>query len=192
MEDLLNQFDGLRRSVNIGIESENEWVFDLDCLTKRIVNIGTESEEVWVIDSAGLRKRQLICCWISSSKNSFIAFQHKLFFHPVNDLFSYFEDPRRSVNIAIESENKWNFDPACFLKKNWLIRCQMSSSKSLWVLIQHKSFLNIAVKIFNLFNGLWRSFNIGKKSESQWIFDLAHLRKISVVKNSSSKLYVVI
>ena len=49
--------------------------------------------------------------------NFFIAFQHKLFFHLVNDLFSYFEDPRRSVNIAIESENKWNFDPACFQKK---------------------------------------------------------------------------
>ena len=35
MEDLLNYFEGLTRSVNIGVEYEIEWAFDLACLGKK-------------------------------------------------------------------------------------------------------------------------------------------------------------
>ena len=34
VEDLFNLFEGLRRSVIIGIESESEWIFDLAGLQK--------------------------------------------------------------------------------------------------------------------------------------------------------------
>ena len=90
------------------------------------------------------------------------------FFNLVEDLLNYIEGLSRIVDIGIESEREWAFDLAC----------QISSSKTLYVLIQHKWFLNLAMKLFNFFNGLWRSFNIGKEYESQWIFGLSYLRKI--------------
>ena len=154
VKDLFNLFEGLRRSVNIGLESESEWIFDL----------------------AGLQKKLSIRCQISSSENTYLVFQHKSFFSLVKDLFNLFEGLRRSVNIGLESESEWIFDLAG-LQKKLSIRCQISSSENTYLVFQHKSFFSLVKDLFNLFEGLRRSVNIGIEYDSEWFFGLAVLQK---------------
>ena len=50
-------------------------------------------------------------CQILSSRNS-IVFRHKLFFNLVEDLFKWFGNLERKVNVLRESENEKVFDLA--------------------------------------------------------------------------------
>ena len=98
VKELLKYFEGLRRSVNIGKESESECIFDLACL----------------------RKKQLIGFQISNSKNSIVS-HHKVFFNLVKDLFKYFEGLRISVKIGKESQEEWIVELAGLQKNGWYL-----------------------------------------------------------------------
>ena len=109
VKDWFVRFEGLRRSVTVLVGSERGLSVDLACL----------------------RKKNLICCRISSSKIILVRF-HEVIFILVKDWFIQFEDLRRSVTVLVSSERELIVDLACLRKKN-LIRCQISSSKIILV-----------------------------------------------------------
>ena len=77
VKDLFKWIEGLRRSVTVRVQSEGEIIFDL----------------------GAIRKRYSIRCRISRSKTRYIAFQDKLLFNLVKDLFKWIEGLRRSVTV---------------------------------------------------------------------------------------------
>ena len=95
--------------------------------TNVLVIIGSEKGPN--VDTAGLIKKNLKRCQISSSKTLLVRFPKKIFFL-VKDWFIQFEGLRRSVTVLVGSERGLIVDLACLRKKN-LIRCQISSSKIL-------------------------------------------------------------
>ena len=51
--------------------------------------------------------------------------------------------------------------------KKLSIRCQISSSENTYLVFQHKSFFSLVKDLFNLFEGLRRSVNIGIEYDSE-------------------------
>ena len=95
VKDFFKWIEGLRRSVTVRVQSDRERIFDL----------------------GGIRKKYSIRCQISRSKTGYIVFQHKLLFNLVKDLFKWFEGPRRSVTVRIQSDREKNFWPRWYTKK---------------------------------------------------------------------------
>ena len=69
-----------------------------------------------IVDLGGIRKKYWIGCQISRSKSRYKAFQHKLLFNIVEDLFKWIEVLERSVNVRVQSERERNFDLGCIRK----------------------------------------------------------------------------
>ena len=61
-------------------------------------------------------------------KTRYLKFQHKSLFNLVKDFFKWIEGLGRSVTVRVQSEGK-KFD-LCGIRKNYLIRCQISRSKT--------------------------------------------------------------
>ena len=61
-------------------------------------------------------------------KTRYLKFQHKSLFNLVKDFFKWIEGLGRSVTVRVQSEEK-KFD-LCGIQKNYLIRCQISRSKT--------------------------------------------------------------
>ena len=115
MKDLFKQFEGLCRS---------------------FIVLGGSDRGI-IVDQAGLRKKYLLRCQISSSKVILVRF-HKVSFSIVKDLFKQFEGLCRSVMVLVCSD-KGIFVDLAVLRKRYLIRCQISSSKVILVLFHKKS-----------------------------------------------------
>ena len=101
VKDWFIRFEGLRRSVKVLVGSERGLIVDLACL----------------------RKKYLIRCQTSSSKNIHMRF-HKVVFISVKDWFMRFEGLRRSVTVLLGSERGLIDDLAC-LRKKYLLRRQI-------------------------------------------------------------------
>ena len=154
VKDLFKWIEGLGRSVTVRVQSEGERFFDL----------------------GGMRKKYLIRCHISRSKTRYIVFQHKPLFNLVKDLFKWIEGLGRSVTVRVQSERERIFDLGG-LRKKYLIRCQISRSKTLYIVFQHKSFFNLVKDLFKWIEGLGRSVTVRVQSEGERIFDLGGIRK---------------
>ena len=154
MKDLFKWIEDLGRSVAVRIQSEGERIFDL----------------------GGIRKKYLIRCQISRSKTRYIVFQHKSLFNLVKDLFKWIEGLGRSVTVRIQSEGERIFDLGG-IRKKYLIRCQISRSKTLYIVFQHKSLFNLVKDLFKWIEGLGRSVTVRVQSEGERIFDLGGIRK---------------
>ena len=142
VKDLFKWIEGLGRSVTVRVQSEGERIFDLD----------------------GIRKEYLICCQISRSKTLYIVFQHKSLFNLVKDLFKWIEGLGRSVTVRVQSEGERIFD-LWGIRKKYLIRCQISRSKTFYIAFQHKSLFNIVKDLFKWIEGLGRSVTVRVQSE---------------------------
>ena len=151
-KDWFVRFEGLRRSVTVLVGSERGLNDDLACL----------------------RKKYLIRRQISSSKIILVRF-HKVIFILVKDWFIRFESLRRSVTVLVGSERGLIDDLAC-LRKKYLIRRQISSSKIILVRF-HKVIFILVKDWFIRFEGLRRSVTVLVGSERGLIVDLACLRK---------------
>ena len=116
VKDLFNWIEGLRRSV--------------------IVLVG--SDRGLIVDLAGLSKKYLIRCQISSSKSIFVRFHKKVNFSAVKDLFNWIEGLRRSVTVLVGSDRGLIVDLAGLCKK-YSIRCQITSSKFFFLFVFIKS-----------------------------------------------------
>ena len=119
VKDLFKWIEGLRRSVTVRVQSEEQIIFDL----------------------GSIRKKYSTRCQISRSKTSYMVFQHKSLLNLVKDLFKWIEGLRRSVTVRVQSEGQRIFDLGG-IRKKYSIRCQISRSKTSYMVFQHKSLLN--------------------------------------------------
>ena len=154
VKNLFKWLEGLRRSVNFRLQSEAETIFDL----------------------GGIRKKYLIRCQISRSKTRYIVFQHKLLFNLVKNLFKWLEGLRRSVTVRLQSEGERIFDLGA-IRKKYSIRCQISRSKTRYIVFQRKSLFNLVKNFFKWLEGQRRSVTVRVQSEGERIFDPAGIRK---------------
>ena len=171
VKDLFKWFEGLGRSVTVQVQSEGERIFDL----------------------GGVRKKYLIRCQISRSKTLYIVFQHKSLFNLVKDLFKWIEGQGRSVTVRVQSEGERIFD-LVGIRQKYLIRCQISRSKTRYIVFQHKSLFNLVKDLFKWIEGLGRSVTVQVQSEGERIFDLGGARKKYLIRSQISRsktLYIV-
>ena len=105
VKDLFKWIEGLERSFTVRVQFERENFFDL----------------------CGIRKSTWYVVKFRAQKLA-IVFQNKSLFNLVKDLFKWIEGLGRSVTIRVESEGK-NF-VLCGIRKKYLIRCQISRSKT--------------------------------------------------------------
>ena len=214
VKDLFKWIDGLRRSVTVRVQSEGERNFDLGAIRKkysircqiwrsktryiafqhkllfnvvkdlfkwieglrRSVTVRVQSEGERIFDLGAIQKKYSIRCQISRSKTRYIAFQHKLLFNLVKDLFKWIEGLRRSVTVRVQSEGERIFDLGA-IRKKYSIRCQISRSKTRYIALQHKLLFNLVKDLFKWFEGLRRSVTVRVQSEGERIFDLGAIRK---------------
>ena len=159
----------------------------------RSVNVRIKFEGERIFDLGGIRKKYLIRCQISRSKTLYIVFQHKSLFKLVKDLFKWIEGLGRSVTTRVQSEGERIFDLGG-IRKKYLIRCQISRSKTLYIVFQHKSLFKLVKDLFKWIEGLGRSVNVRIQSEGERIFDLDGIRKKYLIRcqNSRSKTRYIV
>ena len=229
VKDLFKWIEGLGRSVTVQVRSDRERIFDLGCIRKKYsircqfslsktryivfqlkllfqpsqgliqMNWGSSEEchcpsTVWeekIFDLGCVRKKYSIRCQISLSKTRYIVFQHKLLFNLVKDLFKWVEGLGRSVTVRVPSERERIFDLGC-IRKKYSIRCQISRSKTRYIVFQHKLLFNLVKDLFKWIQGLGRSVTVWVWSERERIFDLGCVRKSTryVVKFRAQELAI--
>ena len=171
VKDLFEWIEGQVRSVTVRVESEGEGFFDLGVI----------------------RKKYLISCQISRSKTCYIVFQLKSLFNLVKDFFNWIEGLGRGVTVQVQSAGEWIFELGGIWKK-YLIRCQISRSKTRYIVFQHKSLFNLVKDLFEWFEGQVRSVTVRVQSEGERFFDLGVTRKkylISCQISRSKARYIV-
>ena len=154
VKDLFKWFEGLRRSVTVRVQSEGEKFFDLGAIQKKC----SIRYQIW------------------RSKTRYIVFQHKLLFNLVKNLFKWIEGLRRSVAVRVQSEGERKFDIGA-IRKKYSIRCQISRSKTRYIVFQHKLLFNLVKDLFKWIEGLRRSVTVWVQSEGERIFDLGAIQK---------------
>ena len=142
VKDLLKWIEGLRRSVTVRVQPEEQRIFDL----------------------GGIRRKYSIRCQFSRSKTSYMVFQHKSLLNLVKDLFKWIESLRRIVTVRVQSEGQRIFDLGGIRKKH-SICCQISRSKTSYMVFQHKSLLNLVKDLFKWIEGLRRCVTVRLQSE---------------------------
>ena len=214
VKDLIKWIEGLGRSVTVRVRSERERIFDLGCIRKkysircqisrskiryivlqhkllfnlvkdlfkwiegldRSVTVWVQSDRERIFDLGCIRKKYSIRCQISLSKTRYIVFQHKLLFNIVKDLFKWIEGLGRSVTVRVQSDRERAFDLGC-IRKKYSIHCQISLSKTRYIVFQHKLLFNLVKDLFEWVAGLGRSVIAREQSERERIFDLGCIRK---------------
>ena len=154
VKDLFKWIESLGRSVTARVKSERERIFELGCI----------------------RKKYSIRCQILHSKTRYIVFQHKLLFNLVKDLFKWIEGLGRSVTARVQSERKIIFD-LDGIQKKYSIRCQISRSKTRYIVFQHKLLFNLVKDLFKWIESLGRSVTARVQSERERILALGCIRK---------------
>ena len=214
VKDLFKWIEGLGRSVTSRLQSERERIFDLGCIRKkysvscqisllktryivfqhkllfnlvkdffkwieslgRSVTARVQSERERIFELGCIRKKYSVSCQISLSKTRYIVFQHKLLFNLVKDFFKWIEGLGRSVTARVHSERKIIFDLEVIQKK-YSISCQISVSKTRYIVFQHKLLLNLVKDLFKWIESLGRSVTARVQSERERIFELGCIRK---------------
>ena len=136
-------------------------------------------------------KKYSIRCQISRSKTRYIVFQHKMLFNLVKDLFKWIEGVGRSVTVWVQSERE-RISDLDGIRKKCSIRCQISHSRTRYIVFQHKLLFNLVKDLFKWIEGLERSVTAQVQSERKIIFDLDGIQKNTryVVKFRSQKLAI--
>ena len=114
-------------------------------------------------------------------------------FNLVKDLFKWIEGLGRSFTVRVQSEGERIFDLGG-IRKEYLIRCQISRSKTLYIVFQHKSLFNLVKDLFKWIEGLGRSVTVRVQSEGERIFDLGGIRKEYLIRcqiSRSKTLYII-
>ena len=157
VKDLFKWIEGLGRSFTVWVQSEREGISDVD----------------------GIRKKYSIRCQISHSKTRYIVFQFKMLFNLVKDLIKWIEGLRRNVTARVQSERRIIFD-LDGIQKKYSIHCQISHSKTRYVVFQHNLLFNLVKDLFKWIEGLGRSVTARVQSERERIFDLDSIKIIIV------------
>ena len=83
----------------------------------------------------------------------------------------------RDVTVRVQSESARVLDLCCLRKKKNSIRCQISRSKTRYILFQHKWLFNLVKNLLKWFEGLGRSVTVQVQSEKERVLDLVWMRK---------------
>ena len=132
-------------------------------------------------------------CQILRSKACYIVFQHQLLFNLVKDFFKRIDGLGRSVIVRVQSEGEKVFD-LDGIRKKYLIRCQISRSKTRYAMFQHQLLFNLVKDLFKRIDELGRSVAVRGKSESEKNFwtEVVYEKSIwYVVKFRAQKLAIV-
>ena len=119
-------------------------------------------------------------------KTRYLIFQHKSLFNLVEDFFKWIEGLGRSVTTRVQSDVERIFDLGG-IGKNHLIRCQISRSKTGFIVFQHKSLFNPVKDLFKWIEGLGRSVTTRVQSEGERIFDLGGIGKKYLIRCQISR-----
>ena len=154
VKDLFKWIESLGRIVTVRVQSDRERIFELGCI----------------------RKKYSIRCQILHSKTRYIVFHYKLLFNLVKDLFKWIECLGRNVTVRVESERERIFD-LDGTRKKYSIRCQISLSKTRYIVFQHKKLFKLVKVFFKWIEALGRSVTARVQSERERIFELGCIRK---------------
>ena len=154
VKDLFKWIEGLGKSFTVGVQSERERIFDL----------------------CGKWEKYSLRCQILGSKARYVAFQHKLLFNIVKDLFKLIEGIGRSVNDRAQSKRERISDLGV-IRQKYSIRYQIWRSKTRYVVFQHKLLFNLVKDLFKWIEGLGRRFAVRVQSKRKRISDLGGIRK---------------
>ena len=119
-------------------------------------------------------------------KTRYLIFQHKSLFNLIKDFFKWIEGLGWSVTVQVQSEGERIFDLGGIGKK-YLIRCQISRSKTGYIVFQHKSLFNPVKDLFKWIEGLGRSVTTRVQSEGERIFDLGGIGKKYLIRCQISR-----
>ena len=121
-------------------------------------------------------------------KIRYLMFQHKSLFKLFKDLFKRIEGLGGSVTVRVQSERERIFDLGG-IRKKYLIRCQISRSKTRYKVFQHKSLslFNLVKDLFKWIEGLDRSVTVRVQYEWERIFDLEGIRKKCLIRCQISR-----
>ena len=119
-------------------------------------------------------------------KTRYLRFQHKSLFNLVKDLFNWIEGLGRSFNVRVEFEGERFFDLGG-IRKKYVISCQISRSKTRYIVFQHKSLFKLVKDLFKWIEGIVRSVSIRVQSEGERIFDLGSIRKKCLIRCQISR-----
>ena len=121
-------------------------------------------------------------------KTRYLMFQHKSLFNLVKDLFKWIEGLGRSVTVRVQSERE-RILYLGGIRKKYLIRCQISRSKTRYKVFQHKSLslFNLVKDLFKSIECLERSVTVQVQSEWERIFDLGGIRKKYLIRCQISR-----
>ena len=103
-------------------------------------------------------------------------FQHKLLVNLVKDLFKWIVSLGRSVTARVQSERERIFELGC-MRKKYSIRCQISSSKTRYIMFQDTLLFNLVKDLFKWIEVLGRSVTVRVQYERERVFDLGCIRK---------------
>ena len=124
-------------------------------------------------------------------KIRYIMFQHKSILNLVKDLFKWIEGLVRSVTTRVQSEGERIFDLSG-IRKKYLIRCQISRSKTRYIVFQHKSHLNLVKDLFKWIEGLVRSVTTRVQSDRERIFGVGAIQKKYLIRCQISRSKIAI
>ena len=126
-------------------------------------------------------------------KTRYLMFQHKSLFKLVKDLLKWIEGLWRSVNVRVQFEGERIFELGG-IRKKYLIRCQISRSKTRYIVFQHKSLFKLVKDLFKWIGGLERSVNVRVQFEGERTFYLGGIRKKYLIRcqNSRSKTRYIV
>ena len=105
-----------------------------------------------------------------------MVFQHKLLFNLVKNLFKRIESLGRSVTVRVQSERERIFDLGG-IRKKYSIPCQISRSKTRYLVFQHKLLFKLVKDLFKWTQSLEKSVTARLQSEMERIFELGCIRK---------------
>ena len=163
IKDFFKWIEGLGRSVTVQVQPERERIFDL----------------------GGIRKKYLIRCQISLS-NSLYSVSTEIAFQPSEGLIQMNWGSKEECHYPSTVWGGKNFRPRWYRKK-YLIRCQISRSKTGYIVFQHKSLFNPVKDLFKWIEGLGRSVTTRVQSEGERIFDLGGIGKKNLIRCQISR-----
>ena len=119
-------------------------------------------------------------------KIRYIMFQHKSLFNLVKDLFKWIEGLVRSFTTRLQYDRERVFDLGG-IRKKYLIRCQISRSKTRYLVFQHKSLLNLVKDLFKWIEGLVRSVTTRVQTDREIIFGVGVIWKKYLIQCQISR-----
>ena len=122
-------------------------------------------------------KKNSIRWQIWRSQIRYIVFQDKLLFNLVKDLFKWNESLGRSVTVHLQSENEKVFDLGGIPKK-YSLRCQISRSKTRYIVFQPKLLFHLVNDLFKRIDDLGRNLVVQVPFEGGKFWHRCYAKKV--------------